>query len=236
MPTVQKYVDQDGLRRFKNDYDTVIASAITTATSGKMSKIANATGGKIATTNASGEVAESGTAIADLATNDYVGTIPQSASATSVVEYVDEAIDEATATLAGVFHFKGTVATVSALPASGNTEGDVYHVTEDDSEHVWIEPSGGTGYWEPLGGAMDLSAYSTTTQMNAAIAAGDAAVVGQSGDAASANTVYGAKAYADSLGSNYATAAQGTLASTALQPGDIAALTDAEIDAIFQSA
>ena len=236
MPTVQKYVDQDGLRRFKNDYDNVIATAIAASEARSIPKIANATGGLIPTTNSNGTIGESGTAIADLATKAYVGTIPQSASATSVVDYVDEAIDEATATLAGVFHFKGTVATVASLPASGNIEGDVYHVTEDDSEHVWIEPSGGTGYWEPLGGAMDLSAYSTTTQMNAAIAAGDAAVVGQSGDAASANTVYGAKAYADSLGSNYATAAQGALAATALQPGDIAALTDAEIDAIFQNA
>lgn len=231
-----KYVSDSNLRRFKNDYDTVIAAAIAASEARSIPKIANATGGLIPTTTSAGVIAESGTAIADLATKAYVGTIPQSASSTNVIDYVDEAIDEATATLAGVFHFKGTVATVSALPASGNVEGDVYHVTEDDSEHAWIQPEGETGYWEPLGGAMDLSAYSTTTQMNAAIAAGDAAVVGQSGDAASANTVYGAKAYADSLSSNYATAAQGALAATALQPGDIIPLTDSEIDAIFQNA
>lgn len=44
-----------------------------------------------------------------------------------------------------------------------------------------------------------------------------AEVLGASTDAASANTVYGAKAYADSLAGNYATAAQGTLADTAIQ-------------------
>lgn len=40
-----------------------------------------------------------------------------------------------------------------------------------------------------------------------------------------------AKNYADGLATNYATAAQGTLASTALQPDDVVALSSAEIDA-----
>ena len=43
------------------------------------------------------------------------------------------------------------------------------------------------------------------------------AVVGKSTDTSTANTVYGAKAYAASLASNYATAAQGKKADTALQ-------------------
>lgn len=51
-------------------------------------------------------------------------------------------------------------------------------------------------------------------------------------DAAEAN----AKAYADGLAGNYATAAQGTKADTALQANDIAALTTAEIDAAIASA
>lgn len=42
-------------------------------------------------------------------------------------------------------------------------------------------------------------------------------VVGTSTDAASANTIYGAKAYADSLAAGYATSAQGALADTAIQ-------------------
>lgn len=45
-----------------------------------------------------------------------------------------------------------------------------------------------------------------------------------------------AKAYADGLASNYATAAQGTKADTALQANDIVALTTAEIDAAIASA
>lgn len=45
-----------------------------------------------------------------------------------------------------------------------------------------------------------------------------------------------AKNYADGLASNYATAAQGTKADTALQADDVVALTSAEIDAAIASA
>lgn len=51
-------------------------------------------------------------------------------------------------------------------------------------------------------------------------------------DAAEAN----AKAYADGLGSLYATAAQGAKADTALQAADVIALTTSEIDAAIASA
>ena len=104
--------------------------------------------------------------------------------------------------------------------------------------------------------ALDLDDYYTKTEADAAFDAigAAAAVLGTAQDAASANTVYGAKAYADSLASNYdaagsaaaaeaaaksyadglasgyATAAQGALADTALQPADVVALTSAEID------
>lgn len=39
--------------------------------------------------------------------------------------------------VSGVLHYKGTKATVSALPSSGNTTGDVWHVTADGSEWAW---------------------------------------------------------------------------------------------------
>ena len=45
-----------------------------------------------------------------------------------------------------------------------------------------------------------------------------------------------AKTYAAGLASNYATAAQGALADTALQPADVVGLTSAEIDAAIASA
>jgi len=53
--------------------------------------------------------------------------------------------------------------------------------------------------------------------VQSAIDTAKAEVLGASTDAASANTVYGAKAYADSLAGNYATAAQGALADSAIQ-------------------
>jgi len=62
----------------------------------KIDVISNATGGKIATTTSGGEVAESSTAISDLATNTFVGSIPSGATSTNVVDYISEAIDDAT--------------------------------------------------------------------------------------------------------------------------------------------
>ena len=63
--------------------------------SGFMDKIASATGGKIVTSLASGQVSESATAISDLATNEYVGAIPSGATATTVVGYSAEVADAA---------------------------------------------------------------------------------------------------------------------------------------------
>ena len=56
--------------------------------------------------------------------------------------------------ITSVFKYKGTKATVSALPNSDNTVGDVWHVTEDSSEYIW----NGT-VWEELGPIVDLSGY-----------------------------------------------------------------------------
>ena len=61
--------------------------------SGFMDKIANATGGKIVTSVSGGQVAESSTAISDLATNAFVGSIPSGATATTVTGYAKEVAD-----------------------------------------------------------------------------------------------------------------------------------------------
>ena len=60
--------------------------------SGFMDKITSATGGKIVTSTSAGQVVESETAISDLATNAYVGQIPGTAEATTIVGYIDEAV------------------------------------------------------------------------------------------------------------------------------------------------
>lgn len=56
--------------------------------------------------------------------------------------------------VSGVLHYKGTKATVAALPSTGNTTGDTWHVTADGSEWAWD----GTE-WQELGTAIDLSGY-----------------------------------------------------------------------------
>lgn len=81
-------------------------------------------------------------------------------------------IDQAAAR---VFRFKGTVATVAALPSEDNTVGDVYHVKSTKAEYVWVEredeESGElVGDWEKLGNDMDLSAYPTKDEMDDALA------------------------------------------------------------------
>ena len=114
---------------------------------------------------------------------DSIGEIPAGATATTVVGYAAEVADAAEtaansytdteiaaieAKLAGVFHYKGVVATVSNLPATAEN-GDVYHVTEESAEYAYFV-NGSTGAWEELGSVVDLSDYSTTTEMNSAIA------------------------------------------------------------------
>lgn len=70
---------------------------------------------------------------------------------------VSSAISSAITT---VMDYKGTKATVSALPATGNKNGDVWHVTENDGEYAW----NGTE-WEELGSTIDLSGYTQSSDL-----------------------------------------------------------------------
>lgn len=50
------------------------------------------------------------------------------------------------------FVIKGSVATIGDLPSSGNRVGDIYIVSEDGSEHIWVtNTTYPNGYWEQLG-------------------------------------------------------------------------------------
>lgn len=60
--------------------------------------------------------------------------------------------DQIDAKFSSVMNYKGTVMSVSGLPNSGNTLGDVYHVNADGSEWAW---NGET--WEELGKTIDIS-------------------------------------------------------------------------------
>lgn len=69
--------------------------------------------------------------------------------------------------VASVYKVKGTKATYADLPTSNNTEGDVWNVTAAygntpaGTNWVWVKDTSLTaeGYWDPLGGTVDLSAY-----------------------------------------------------------------------------
>lgn len=59
--------------------------------------------------------------------------------------------------LGTVFNLKGSKATVSDLPSSGNVIGDVWYVIAEHVGYVWLND--GTSRWEQLGLPVDLSGY-----------------------------------------------------------------------------
>lgn len=91
---------------------------------------------------------------------ELIGTVEEGKTVMGIVadnlteakSYTDTEIGK----LGSVLNFKGTVATVSALPTEGVKVGDVYHVTEKSAEYVYT-----TEGWEELGSVIDLSAYET---------------------------------------------------------------------------
>ena len=62
---------------------------------------------------------------------------------------------------------KGSVATYSDLPSTGQKHGDMYDVLDTGKNYVWLVENG-TGRWDDYAGTMDLSAYwiSTPGQSN----------------------------------------------------------------------
>ena len=69
--------------------------------------------------------------------------------------------------VASAYKYKGSVATVSALPSVGNTVGDVYDVQENGSNYAWD----GTK-WDALGQIIDTSTLWSKSEMTA-ITTGD---------------------------------------------------------------
>ena len=86
-----------------------------------------------------------------------IGSTPTSLSGYGITNaYTKTEVD---GLVSGVLHYKGTKATVAALPSTGNTTGDTWHVTADGSEWAWD----GTE-WQELGTAVDLSGYVPTSR------------------------------------------------------------------------
>lgn len=157
-----------------------------------------------------------------------VGTIPQSSSATTVIGYTDEQVAAIEAKLGGVLHYKGVVATVSALPVNAEN-GDVYHVTDRSAEYAYLVNSG-TGAWEELGTVVDLSAYSTTAQMNTAISGAINALDATVSQSAGTDGLALSITETDGV----LTAVSGSIAAnTYLKPADVGSISQSDITALF---
>ena len=70
---------------------------------------------------------------------------------TTVAQLSDAGDYAKKADISGVYNYKGSVATVDALPASGNKKGDVYNVETDGGNYAWT----GTA-WDALGGTVAI--------------------------------------------------------------------------------
>lgn len=109
--------------------------------------------------------------------------------------------------VASTFHYKGTVATYADLPTEGQAVGDVYNITAA-SKANGIKAGDNVAWngtdWDVLAGTVDLSAYSTTEEINAAIEA-----EATRAQAAEAQALTDAKAYADEVVATEKTRAEG---------------------------
>ena len=77
--------------------------------------------------------------------------ITDAMTAQAITQAISDAVNNAVST---VFTYKGTKATVQALPSSGNKTGDVWHVIATEGQYVWNGSS-----WEELGSIIDLTGY-----------------------------------------------------------------------------
>lgn len=94
--------------------------------------------------------AAAGTNTTQIATTAFVATAV-SGKANSTDVYTKTEVDNL---VTGALHYKGTKATIAALPSSGNKTGDMWHVTANGGEYAWNGAA-----WEEMGSNIDLSGY-----------------------------------------------------------------------------
>lgn len=163
--------------------------------------------------------------------NANTGILKQSKDYTDTT--VEAAVEAVKSSLASALTYKGQQATVSELPAEGNKCGDVWSVTENSAEYVWIvdEEETDTGHWEELGTAVDLSGYATKEQVatDIATAKGEAIAAAATDATTKANkALEDAKDYADGLADNYEVAGAAAIAEANAND-----YTDTEIQSVY---
>lgn len=79
--------------------------------------------------------------------------------------------------LTSAMTYKGSKDTYDSLPSSGNAVGDVWNVNDTGANYAW----NGTG-WDPLGGAVDMSAYITKAESITSISGGQNTITFTKGD------------------------------------------------------
>lgn len=99
------------------------------------------------------------------------------AAASTAAGNAQATADEALAKAGKAYKYVGSVATVAALPSSGNTEGDVYNVEADGGNYAW----NGTA-WDALGGMITIDQTLNTTSTNAVSSKAVADYVGTADD------------------------------------------------------
>ena len=100
--------------------------------------------------------------------NDVDGAISDAlANSGDAYQTASDVASAISSAVAGVYTYKGSVATYANLPASGNENGDVWDVQDTGINYAWTGSA-----WDALGSSVDTSAFwtSTTGQTNTLVA------------------------------------------------------------------
>ena len=121
--------------------DEMIAVPLASAAQGAIQSLSEALAGKVDAEDGKG-----------LSTNDYTTAEKNKLAAFGAASTYALKTD-----ITNMYKYKGSVATVSALPASGNTTGDVYNVEATGMNYAW----NGTA-WDALGEIFTITSISNS--------------------------------------------------------------------------
>lgn len=151
------YIDNalDGKAAANHSHDYAAASHNHAQT--EITGLADALAGKAPTTHAHAQTDITGLAdalagkAASSHSHAYADLTGKPTIPTTVAQLSDSGNYALKSEIANAYIYKGSVATVSALPTSGNTAGDVYNVEADGGNYAW----NGTA-WDALGGTVTI--------------------------------------------------------------------------------